>query len=66
MHLMHGVTGGKFITAKHFLLDLGLHSITGQKKAVQICNRLGNCINYDLPMDIQTAQALKTQILAEN
>lgn len=31
--LIHGVTRGKFITSKHFLLGLGLHNITGQKKA---------------------------------
>ena len=29
--LIHGVTCGKTITAKHFLLGLGLHNLTGQK-----------------------------------
>ena len=27
--LVHGVTCGKFITSKHFLLGLGLHNVTG-------------------------------------
>ena len=29
---MHGVTLGKVTTAKRFLLALGLHNLTGQKK----------------------------------
>ena len=63
--MIHGVTRGEVITAKHFLLALGLHSITGQKKPIQICNRLGHCISYDLAMDIETAQVQKAQLLAE-
>ena len=30
--LIHGVSKGNVITAKHFLLGLGLHSISGQKR----------------------------------
>ena len=33
--LIHGVTRGKVITAKRFLLGLGLHNLTGQKNPVQ-------------------------------
>ena len=33
--LIHGVTRGKVITAKRFLLALGLHNLTGHKKPVQ-------------------------------
>ena len=33
--LIHGVTRGKTITAKHFLLALGLHNLTGQKVPIQ-------------------------------
>lgn len=43
--LLHGVTKGKFITAKHFLLGLGLHNMTGQKKPVQIASHLGHSID---------------------
>ena len=42
--LIHGVTRGKVVTAKHFLPGLELHNITGQKKPVQIINRLGHCM----------------------
>ena len=62
--LIHGVSKGNVITAKHFLLGLGLHSLSGQKKVVQLTNRLGNCMSYDRVLDIETAQAQKAQQLA--
>ena len=41
-NLIHGVARGKtIITAKHFLLALGLHNLTGQKVPIQIVNHLG-------------------------
>ena len=43
--LVHGVTRGKVTTAKHFLLALGMHNLTGQKKVIEINNRLGHCIS---------------------
>ena len=43
--LVYGVTRGKVITAKHFLLGLGLHDVTGQKKPVEINHRLGHGID---------------------
>ena len=51
------------VIPKHFLLGLGLHSITGQKKPVQIANRLEHSMTYDKVMEIQTAQARKSQKL---
>eukprot|EP00794_Sanderia_malayensis_P014842 gene14842-biopygen11931 len=62
--LVHGVTKGKFITAKHFLLGLGLHNTTGQKKPIQIANHFGHCINYNLVCEVETAQAETAQLLA--
>ena len=60
--LIHGVTRGKVITAKHFLLGLGLHNLTGQKKKrVQILNRLGHCIEYNAEREIKTAHAEAVQ-----
>ena len=59
--LIHGVTKGKVITAKHFLLGLGLHNLTGQKKTVQILNRLGHCIEYNAASEIETAHAEAVQ-----
>ena len=62
--LVQGVTAGKFITAKHFLLGLGLHNIAGQKIPIQITNHLGHCIDYNLICEIETAQAETAQFLA--
>ena len=39
--LIHGVTRGKVITLKHFLVGMGLHNITGQKLPIQMLSRLG-------------------------
>ena len=64
--LIHGVTRGETITAKHFLLALGLHSQTGQKKVVEINHKLGHCISYPLTCEIETAQARVAQIMAES
>ena len=43
---IHGVRNDELLTPKHFLLGLGLHSITGQKKPP----KKGNCLGkqYDL------------------
>ena len=62
--LIHGVTRGKVITTKHFLLGLGLHDITGQRLPIQILHRLGHCINYNFVCEIETAQAETPQMLA--
>ena len=51
------IGGGKITTAKHFLVALGLHNLTGQKKVVQILHKLGHCMNYDLTCGIETSQA---------
>jgi hypothetical protein len=63
--LIHGVTCGKTITAKHFLLGLGLHNLTGQKVPIQIVNHLGHCIDYNLVREIETAQAEKADCIAK-
>ena len=44
--IIHMVTRENAIAAKHFLLPLGLHSLTGQKKAIGIVNKLKHCISY--------------------
>ena len=63
--LIHGVTRGKTITAKHFLLGLGLHNLTGQKIPRQIVNHLAHCIGYNLVCEIETAQAEKADCIAK-
>ena len=55
------ITRGKTITAKQFLLALGLHNITGQRKAVAIVNRLGHCLTDNTTCEIETALAEKAQ-----
>ena len=48
--IVAGVTRGKTVMLKHFLLALGIHSYTGQRKPVGILNCLGHCI-ATLPMN---------------
>ena len=63
---IHGVRNGETLTPKHFLLGLGLHSITGQKKPLQISNRLGHSVTYDKVMEIETRQTQKSQKLLDS
>jgi hypothetical protein len=53
------------MTAKHFLIGLGLHSITGQKKPIQLLNRLGHSIDYNMVCEIETAHAQANQKISE-
>ena len=62
---IHGVSKGACITKKHFLLALGLHNLTGQKKVTQITHRLGHSISYGKICEIELAQAQKAQELAK-
>ena len=48
---------GKVLQHKHFLLGLGVHNLTGSRKIVDILNKLGHCINYNMVCDIETSQA---------
>ena len=61
LNLMAAVTRGKMITAKQYLLVLGIDSITGQRKTVDILNRLEHCWTYNLTCEIETALAEKAQ-----
>ena len=58
---MAAVTRGEMITAKQYLLALGIHDITGQRKTVDILNRLGHCLTYSLTCGIETALAEKVE-----
>ena len=55
--LIHGISRGRVITLKHFLLGLGLHNITGQKLPIQILANLGHSLNYQSVCQIETAEA---------
>ena len=50
--LITGVTRGKVVTLKHFLIGVGLHNIT-----IKILSHLGHCIDYNLVCEVETAQA---------
>ena len=63
--LVAGVTNGKIMAAKQFLLALGFHKITGTRKVVDIVSRLGHYINYKTTCEIETAQVVKAQSLSE-
>ena len=52
---IHSVSKGEVLTPKHFLLGISLHDMTGQRKIVQIGNRLGHSFSYDKLLDIETA-----------
>ena len=65
-HLIHGVTRGKVVTLKHFVLGVGLHNITGLKLPIRVLSHLGHCIDYDLVCDIETAEAEVAQKMYEN
>ena len=62
--LTAAVSPGKIMTAKQCLLALGIHSITGQRKTVDILNRLGHYLTYNLTCEIETALAEKAQQLS--
>lgn len=55
---------GKFLTKKHFLLAMGLHSMTGTKNVVKKLNKLGHCMSYDRTCKIETAIADTTMVRA--
>eukprot|EP00795_Rhopilema_esculentum_P009639 gene9639-17401_t len=55
--LVHAVSKRKFTTLKHTLLGTALHSLIGQRLAVDILATFGNSCNYDLVQRIKTAQA---------
>ena len=60
---LHGVRNCDVLTPKLFLLGLGLQSITGQKKPVQIANRLRHSMTYDKVTEIETANMPKSDKL---
>ena len=59
--LIHGVTRGKVVTLKHFLIGLGLHNITGLKTPIKILSHLGHSIDFNLVCKVETAEAEAAQ-----
>ena len=48
---------GKALQRKQFLLALGLHSVRGGRKVIDIIDKLGHCMSYNLTSKIETTQA---------
>lgn len=42
---------------KHFLLGLGLHSLTGSRQLIDILFKFGSCVSYNYVCDVETAYA---------
>lgn len=55
--ILFSISRGKFLTSKHASVGLGLHSMTGMKKPVQLLHRLGHSASYEQLLRIETAQA---------
>ena len=47
---------GKVLQRKQFVLALGLHSLTGGRKLIDIIHKLGHCMSYNLTRKIKTSQ----------
>ena len=63
--IIAAISQGK-TTSKQFLLALGLHNITGQRKVVEIVNRLGHCLTYNTTCEAEAAFSVKAQQLLSN
>ena len=55
--VVHAVSRGQFLTAKHILLGAGLHSLTGQKLPIKLLARYGSACSYEMVQKVETAQA---------
>ena len=56
--IVHVISKGDFLTAKHVSLGCGLHiSIRGMKKPINMLSKLGHFCNYNTVQEIETAQA---------
>ena len=54
----------KVLQRKQFLLALGLHSLTGGRKVIDIIHKLGHYMSYNLTSEIETAQAESSLLAA--
>ena len=64
--LIHGVTRGKVVTLKHFLIGLGLHNITGLNTPIKILSPLGHSIDDNLVCEVETAEAAAQKWMSES
>ena len=55
--LVHGITKGRVIMEKHFLIWFGVHNLTGKKNVVELLNKFGHSLSYSTASEILTAYA---------
>ena len=56
-NIAFAVMKGKVLQRKQLLLALGLHSLTGGRKVIDIIHKLCHCMSYNLTSKTETAQA---------
>ena len=52
--IIYAATAGRKKPQKHRQLDMVMKSLTGSQKAIEILNRLGHCVSYNLAEEIET------------
>ena len=57
--VIYNTTGGRVKPMKHVMLGLGMKSITGSRKVVEILNSYGHSISYHLVEEKETEMATK-------
>ena len=55
---MFATTRGTLKPAKHLCLGLGLKSMTGSKKIINILNKFGHCVSYNIAEELETELAM--------
>ena len=58
--LISNATNGSVMIAKHYLLAVGLRSITGMKQIIQILHKMGHSMSYTKTWEVETAVAEST------
>ena len=56
--LIFETTRGRIKPAKHLLLGMGLKSMIGSRKVLEILNNLGHCVSYHIAEDLETELAI--------
>lgn len=52
--VVYSVMGGRFRPAKHMELGLVVKTIAGSRKLLEILNRLGHCVSYNVVEELET------------
>jgi len=55
--IVSSITKKSTLQLKHVLLALGLHTLTGSRKVVDLVHKFGHCMSYNLTCEVETAQA---------